>query len=215
VSATILLADDHEIFRHGLRALLEVQREWTVAGEAATGRQAVEMARELSPDVVVLDVSMPELNGIEAARQILSANPQMRILIMTMHDSERLVHELLELGVRGYVLKSDAKRDIVAAISTLLKNRPFFTSSVSQMLVQSVIERKERPNDEGLRRLTPREREILQLIAEGQTTKEVAIALSISAKTAETHRTHIMSKLNLSSVSDLVRYAVRNKIIEA
>jgi DNA-binding NarL/FixJ family response regulator len=209
----ILIADDHEIVRQGLRRLLETQPGWQICGEAASGREAVAKARQLKPDVAVLDFGMPELNGAEATRQILQASPRTEVLVLTMHDAEQLVREVLEAGGRGYVLKSDASRDLVAAVQALLVHRTFLSPGVSKLVVDGYLRGSnvETPAD----RLTPREREIVQLVAEGKSNKEVSSSLNISIKTVEAHRSHLMHKLNLSSVSDLVRYAIRNKIVEA
>lgn len=212
----ILIADDHEIVRRGLRAVLEAQPSWEVAGEAVTGREAVEKAKALQPDVAIIDVGMPELNGLEATRQILKALPHTEILILTMHENEQIVREVLDAGARGYVLKSDAGRDLVAAVDALCQHRPFFSSKISEMLLHSYLKGAERSErtESPRNRLTAREREIVQLLAEGKSNKEVAAALNISIKTAETHRTNIMNKLDLRSVTELVRYAVRNNIVE-
>jgi len=211
--ARILIADDHEIVRHGLRRLLETQPGWQVCAEAASGREAVAKARQLKPDVAVLDFGMPELNGAEATRQILKESPRTEVMVLTMHDAEQLVREVLEAGAHGFVLKSDASRDLVAAVQALLAHQTFLSPGVSKLVVQGYLRGSEveTPTD----RLTPREREIVQLVAEGKSNKEVSTALNISVKTVEAHRSHIMHKLNLSSVSDLVRYAIRNKIVEA
>lgn len=212
----ILIADDHEIVRRGLRALVESQNGWEVVAEATTGREAVELAKQHTPHVAVLDVSMPELNGLEATRQILKALPQTEILILTMHESEQVVREVLDSGARGYVLKSDAGRDLISAVNALSHRRAFFSSRVSEMLLQNYLGKQERSpaqHDSPRGRLTAREREIVQLLAEGKTNKEVAVCLNISIKTAETHRTNIMNKLDLHSVTELVRYAVRNNIV--
>jgi DNA-binding NarL/FixJ family response regulator len=214
-SARILLADDHEIVRKGLRTVLEQRPEWEVCGEAATGRDAVKQAVELKPDVVVLDISMPELNGLEAARQILKEVPKTEVLILTVHESETLVREVLDAGARGYLLKSDASKHLLSAIDSLLLRKPFLTSKVSEIVLEGYLNGYEPLKGEPRRRLTAREREIVQLLAEGKSNKEVATILNISVKTAETHRTNIMRKLDLHSISELVRYAVRNKIIEA
>jgi len=213
----ILLADDHEVVRRGLRALLQAQPSWEVCGEAANGREAVEKAQALRPDVVVLDITMPELNGLEAARRILRAAPRTQVLILTMHDSDEVVHEVLEAGARGYVLKSDAGRDLVAAVEALGEGRPFFTTRVAELVLTGYLQGAAEPAKRaGARsRLTSRERELLQLLAEGKSNKEAATALSISVKTVETHRANIMRKLNLHSISELVHYAVRNRIISA
>ena len=213
----ILVADDHEIVRQGLRGLLEAQPGWQVVGEAVDGRDAVEKAKRLRPDVVVLDVSMPSLNGLEATRQIRKALPDTEVLILTMHDSEPLVREVLDAGARGYVLKSDAGRELVTALQTVHEHRPYLTSRVSQIVLDAFLKSgaaHEMPNPPRTVRLSPREREIAQLLAEGKSNKEVAATLTISVKTAETHRTNLMRKLDLHSISELVRYAIRNKMVE-
>ncbi len=213
----ILIADDHEVVRQGLRALMQNHKGWEVCGEAATGREAVEKAKETQPDVVVLDIAMPQLNGLEAARQILKAHPETQVLILTMHESEELVREVLDAGARGYVLKSDAGRSLVAAIEALGQHTPFFTSKVAQIVLQGFLDGKP-ASAEVTRstrgRLSAREREIIQLLAEGKGNKEIAASLNISVKTVETHRSNIMRKLNLHSIGDLTRYAIRNRIIE-
>jgi DNA-binding NarL/FixJ family response regulator len=212
----ILVADDHDIVRQGLRALLESQSGWEVCAEAVTGREAVKKAEESKPDVVVMDISMPELNGLEATRLILKAVPQAEVLILTMHDSEELIREVLDAGARGYVLKSDAGRDLVAAVDALRQHKPFLTSRVSEMVLHGYLRGDTQSNkaEPARSRLTQREREIVQLLAEGKSNKEIASTLGISVKTAETHRANIMNKLGLHSVTELVRYAVRNKIVE-
>jgi len=213
----ILLADDHELVRRGLRALLESQPGWEVCGEASDGRTAVEMSRRLLPDIVVMDVSMPELNGFEATRQILAKQPKVEVLALSMHESQQMVNELLDAGAHGYVLKSDAGSDLVAAVEALRNHRYFF----SQRLGASVKNLEQTAGNSSRRRtkvrgaLTTREREILQLLAEGCTNKLVASRLGISVKTAETHRARIMRKLNVDSVADVVRYAIRNGLILA
>jgi DNA-binding NarL/FixJ family response regulator len=213
----LLLADDHEIVRQGLRSMLEAQRDCQVIGEAADGRQAVTMTKELNPDVVILDIGMPSLNGLEATRQILKLRPQTKVLILTMHESDSVIREVLDAGARGYILKTDAGRDLVSAVESLRRNKTFFTSRVSQMILDGFLKGDARPHDSlpGSVRLTPRQREIVQLLAEGKSSKEVAVALELSVKTAETHRANIMRKLDCHSVSEVVRYAIRNKIIEA
>jgi DNA-binding NarL/FixJ family response regulator len=213
----VLIADDHEIVRQGLRSMLEGQRECQVVGEAGDGRQAVTLTKELNPDVVILDIGMPTLNGLEATRQILKMRPQTKVLILTMHESDSVIREVLDAGARGYILKTDAGRDLVTAVDSLRRNKTFFTSRVSQMILDGFLKGDPRPqnSDSGAVRLTPRQREIVQLLAEGKSSKEVAVALDLSVKTAETHRANIMRKLDCHSVSEVVRYAIRNKIIEA
>jgi DNA-binding NarL/FixJ family response regulator len=212
----ILIVDDHEVVRRGLRVLLESHPEWEVCGEAVSGREAVEKARKLKPDVVVMDIAMPELNGLEATRHILKAIPQTAVLILTVHESEQLVHEVLAAGAQGYVLKSDAGRDLVNAVEALSQHKVFFTSSVARIVLEGYRKRSSQADASGEppSLLSPREREILQLLAEGKSNNEVAEVLNISAKTVGTHRAHIMEKLNLHSVVELARYAIRNKIVE-
>lgn len=213
----ILVADDHDVVRSGLRALLEAKAGWEVCDEAATGREAVQKAEQLKPDVVVLDIAMPELNGLEAARQILKAAPRIEIVILTMHDSDQLIREVLEAGAHGFVMKSDAGRDLVTAVEAVAQHKTFFTSTVSERVLGGYLGRQSQSTEEALsrERLTPREREIVQLLAEGNSNKEVAATLGISVKTAETHRSNIMRKLNIHSVTELVHYALRNNIIHS
>jgi DNA-binding NarL/FixJ family response regulator len=210
----ILIADDHEVARQGIRALLEGHPGWEVCAEAKDGREAVELATNSKPDIVLLDIGMPNLNGLDAARQILAMSPTIRILILTMHDAEQVVREVLAAGARGFVLKSDAARDLVAAVDALQHRRTFFTTRVTQMVLNGYLhhEKESQPSTKAI--LTPREREVIQLLAEGKTSKEVAVALKLSVKTAETHRTNLMRKLDLHSVADLTLYAIRNGIVQ-
>ncbi len=210
----ILIADDHEVARQGIRALLESHPGWEVCAEAKDGREAVELATNSKPDIVLLDIGMPNLNGLDAARQILATSPTIRILILTMHDAEQVVREVLAAGARGFVLKSDAARDLVAAVDALQHRRTFFTTRVTQMVLNGYLhqEKETQPSTKAV--LTPREREVIQLLAEGKTSKEVAVALKLSVKTAETHRTNLMRKLDLHSVADLTLYAIRNGIVQ-
>ena len=215
----ILLADDHEVVRAGLRALLEEQNGWEVVAEAADGRDAVEQASKLKPDAVVIDIAMPSLNGLEAVRQIVKASPNTKVLVLTMYDSDPLIQQVLRAGARGYLLKSDAGRDLVSAIEALRRNKTFFTPKVSQMVLEGYLDKN--PKEDAAKveaeslRLTSRQREIVQLLAEGKSSKEVAAVLGLSVKTAETHRANIMRKLDCHSVTELVRYAIRNHIIAA
>jgi DNA-binding NarL/FixJ family response regulator len=212
-SVRILIADDHELFRRGLAAELTQVPGWVVAGEASNGRDAVELAAALKPELVVLDLTMPELNGLEAARKIISANPAARVLILTAHESEQLVREVLSAGAQGYVLKSDAGRILIAALQSLLDGRSFFTSNVARMVLDGYL-RSESRDASTPETLSAREREIVQLLAEGNSNKDIARALKISVKTTETHRSNIMRKMGFGSLPELVRYAIRNKIIE-
>ncbi|MFI5070959.1 MAG: response regulator, partial [Terriglobales bacterium] len=201
----ILIADDHEVVRRGLVALLQGQTDWQVCGEAVDGREAVDKAQQLKPDVIILDIGMPSLNGLEATRQILKTNPHARVLILTLHDSDQVVRDVLNAGARGFLLKSDAARDLVAAVEALRRDKTYFTSKVAAMVLEGYLKGGTQavPAAIGKNRLTPREREIVQLLAEGKSTKEVAVSLGLSVKTAETHRSNIMRKLQLHSVSDL------------
>jgi DNA-binding NarL/FixJ family response regulator len=210
----ILIADDHDLVRKGLRMLIEEHPGWIVCGEAHSGREAVEQATQSSPDIVVIDVSMPDLNGLEATRLIRKSCPRSEVLVITHHDSDEIAAEVLNAGARGYVLKSDSDKDLVNAVEALSRHKPFFTSRITEMLLTN---RENGVTDqaESMRnRLTVREVEILQLLAEGKTAKEVASSLGIATKTSDTHRTNIMRKLNLHSIAELVRYAIRNKIVE-
>ncbi len=212
----ILVADDHEIVRRGLVALIKSRPDWEVCTEVDNGRLAVDKTKELKPDIAVLDIGMPVLNGLEATRQILRDNPAVRVLILTISDSEQLMREVLDAGARGFLLKSDAARDLITAVEALQNNKTFFTARVAQMVLSGYLGRTNAPSrqEPTLPSLTSREREVVQLLAEGKSTKEVAVQLNLSVKTAETHRSNIMRKLGLHSVSELVLYAVRNNIIQ-
>ena len=213
----ILVADDHDIIRRGLKAVLSSRPGWMVCAEAATGREAVTMAEQHKPDIVVMDISMPELNGLEAARRIRKVLPKTEVVILSLHYSDQLVREIVDAGARAYIMKSDADRDLLIAVEALANHRSFFTSRAAEMLIDGFCKQNrvsEEPRILMRNRLTSREREIVQLLAEGRSSKEVAVTLGISVKTAETHRANIMRKLDMHNVSELVRYAVRNQIIE-
>jgi DNA-binding NarL/FixJ family response regulator len=212
----ILVADDHDIIRRGLKQLLTAKPGWEVVAEAKNGREAVTLAEQFKPEIVVMDVSMPELNGLEAARRIKKSLPKTEIVILTLHFSDQLVHDIVEAGARTFMRKSDGEGD-VGGSEALSHRRSFFTPKAAEMVLNSFRKRNAAPDtvQEFRNRLTPREREIVQLLAEGKSSKEVAVALGISVKTAETHRANIMRKLEIHSVSELVRYAVKNQIIEA
>ena len=208
----ILLADDHDVVRRGLRQVLVDHQGWTVCGEATTGRQAVEMAKELMPHLVILDLTMPELNGLEATRQIRKELPLTQVLVFTMHESEQLVREVLAAGAKGYVLKSDAARLIISAVEALAQGKPYFNLNVSATLLAAFFRGMENEKHGMTDPLTGREREIAQLLAEGKSNKQIATLLDISLKTVESHRAAIMRKLDAHSVVDIVRYAVRNNL---
>jgi DNA-binding NarL/FixJ family response regulator len=211
----ILLADDHEIFRLGVRMLVEKEPGWEICGEAGNGRKAVELATKLTPDVVVLDMGMPELNGLDAARQIKRACPKTEVLILTGEQSEQLIHEIFAAGVRSYILKSDLASHLVAAIRALGAHKHYFTDRISEVVFARYFDGTTGAGSDKTEGLTPREREIVQLIGEGKSNKEAGLLLGISIKTVETHRAATMRKLRLDSFADLMRYAIRNKIIEA
>jgi DNA-binding NarL/FixJ family response regulator len=211
----ILVADDHEIVRRGICEVLSAHAGWELCGEAFDGRSAVEQVKQLKPDIVILDVGMPNLNGLDAARQILHYNPRQRVLILTITDTDQVVRAVLDAGAKGYLSKSDAAKDLVSAVESLERNRSYFNSRVGRIVLNGFLNRGTRPGRTLPQPiLTPREREILQLIAEGKSTKEVAVALTLSVKTAETHRSNLMRKLDLHSVSALVLYAIRNNIVQ-
>ncbi len=213
----ILIADDHELVRRGLCALLKDHEGWEICGEATDGREAVEKAKLLKPDVVILDVGMPNLNGLAATRQLSRQDPHCKIIVLTITDTDQVVQEALDAGARGFVLKSDAARDLVSAVEALQRNRMFLTPRVNDMVLAGFLDRGQRPAPGAapdLPKLTPREGEVIQLLAEGKSSKEVASLLNLSTKTAETHRSNIMRKLGFHSIRDLVVYAVKNNIIQ-
>jgi DNA-binding NarL/FixJ family response regulator len=206
MSLRILLVDDHAVVRRGVRSLLESHEGWEVCGEATTGRDAVEQSRRLRPDVVVMDLSLPELNGLDATRQILKQPPDTEVLMLTMHHSEELARDVLLAGARGYVLKSDADENLLTAVESLRQHQPFLTSKVTDFELDDYLRRGDAAQAAlGSSAVTAREREIIQLVAEGQSNKGTASTLGVSVKTIEAHRLNIMRKLHLRSVSDLVR----------
>jgi DNA-binding NarL/FixJ family response regulator len=209
----ILVADDHPIFRFGLCSLLSSHEGWEICGEATDGRDAVDKCRRLKPDLLVLDICMPELNGLDAARQILRHNPDQVILVLTGVDSEHVIRECLQAGIRGWVFKSDAAEDLTAAVEAMQRQKTIFSSRVSDLIIDGYKRHRLGPVPDNLTRLSPREREVVQLVAEGKASKEIAAILDVSLSTAETHRSNILRKLQLHSIAELVLYAVRNGII--
>ncbi|MCS7041214.1 MAG: response regulator transcription factor [Bryobacteraceae bacterium] len=210
----VLLADDHAVVRKGLRFILEQEPDLQVAGEAADGREAVRLARELAPDVVVMDVAMPQLNGIDATSQIVKQNPRTNVLILSMHNDETYLLRALEAGARGFLLKDTAEEDLVRAVRVAAQGKPFFSPAIAQALLEDYMRNlQQRNQQDSYSLLTDREKEVLQLLAEGRSNKEVAQLLNLSVYTVETHRTRIMQKLNLHNTAELVLYAVRKKII--
>jgi two-component system response regulator NreC len=210
----ILLADDHNVMRKGLRLLLESQPEFTVVAEAADGREAVEQAEATSPDVVVLDIAMPNLSGIEAAQRIIAQRPSTSVVILSMHSDEGYVLRALKAGAKGYLLKDSVEGDLIEAITTVHQGKTFFSREIGKMLVEDYIrEIRARGSEDSYELLTSREREILQLLAEGKSNKEIAGALNLSSHTVETHRRNLQDKLNLHSFAELILYAVRKRII--
>ena len=211
----ILIADDHDLLRRGVKTLLQVHPGWEICVEAVAGREAVAKADQLRPDVVILDINMPDLNGVDAAKRIRRVSPETEILILSVHYSDQLVLDILKVGVRGYIVKSDSDRDLVVAVETLANHKPFFTPRATELILRNYNQSDTADMSEPIpKNLTTREREILQLIAEGKSNKAVANSLCISSKTAETHRANIMRKLKLHSTSELVRYAMRNQIVD-
>jgi len=210
----ILLADDHQLIRTGLRLVIEQQKDLSVVGEAGDGREAVSLANSLRPDVVVMDISMPSLNGIEAAHQIKQSHPEIAVIVLSMHPDESYVLRALKAGVKGYLLKDSAESDLIAAVRAVARGKSFFSPGVSRVLLDDYMRKLKRSGaEDAYDLLTPREREILQLVAEGKSNKEVANLLNLSVYTVETHRSNIMQKLNLKGVPELMLYAVRKGII--
>ena len=211
----IVIADDHQVVRLGVRSLLESHVGWEVCGEAADGREAIDKCEQLKPDLVILDICMPKLNGVDTARQILKAAPSQRILILTAVDSEQVIRECLEVGVRGWLWRSDETRNLILAVEALQSYRTFFTPRVAELVLNGYLQTSHRRSAETIvAKLSPREREVVQLLSEGNTTKEVASMLHVTVKTAETHRTNMMRKLGIHSIAELVLYAVRNSIVQ-
>jgi DNA-binding NarL/FixJ family response regulator len=214
----ILLVDDHHVVRRGVAGVIEDARpEWEVCGEASTGREAVAAAASLKPDVVVMDISMPDMNGLEATREILKNNPGTEVLILSVHESDQIVHDVLAAGARGYILKQDAGTELIAALEAVRLHRVFFTARVSEVVLSGYLGRAAAGTlpDAPFSRLSPREIQIVQLVAESKSNKEVSNLLHLSVKTVESHRAHIMEKLGIHSVTELVRYAIRNNIVES
>jgi len=212
----ILIVEDHALVRRGLRALLRTQPHWRVCGEAVTGREGVRKAKQLKPDVVLMDISLPELNGLEATRQILKSVPRTEVLILSIHDSEEIMRKALTAGCRGYVLKSDTERDLVEAVNALRQHQPFFTRPVTEVMLERWSEstKRESRGGPGNSELTPRETEIVRLLTEGKLNKEVAASLGISVRTVENHRANTMRKLAVHSLGELIRYAIHNRIVD-
>ena len=212
----ILIADDHEVVRQGVLGLIEGETDWDVCGTAANGREAVARARELKPDIVVLDMNMPELSGVDAVREIRRASPKSEILVFSAHRAEEVIEQVFEAGAKSYIQKADARQHLISAIRALAEHKPFFTPEISEIVFRRFLH-PATPGEQapGQQKLTGREREIVRLLAEGQSNKETASLLGISIRTAETHRASLMRKLRLDSLAALVRYAIRNNIIEA
>lgn len=210
----VLLADDHNLIRAGLRLVVAQQPDFVVAGEAGNGREAVSMAESLAPDVVVMDIGMPDLNGIEACRQIREKHPETQVVMLSMHSDEAYILRALKAGARAYLLKDSAEADLARAIHAAAEGKSFFSPAVAKILLEDYMRKLERTGaEDSYELLTPREREVLQLVAEGKSSKDIANGLNLSVYTVETHRAKIMQKLNLKSVPELILYAVRKGII--
>lgn len=212
MSIRILLADDHKIVRDGLCSLLEKEEGMEVIAEADTGRAAVRLAAELAPEVVLMDIAMPELNGIEAARQIIAAVPGCKVIALSMHADKRYVMEMLKAGASGYLLKDSAFEELARAIRTALDNRTYLSPQVSELVIGDYVQQLQKGNGSAFSVLSPREREVLQLLAEGNSTAQIAVGLHVSVKTVETYRQHIMEKLNIRNIAELTKYAIREGI---
>ena len=213
----ILLVDDHQVVRRGVAELVrDAEADWEVCGEASTGREAVAAAARLNPDIVVMDISMPDMTGLEATRQILKNQPGTEILILSIHESEQMIQDVLRAGARGYILKGDAGSDLIKALETVREHKLFFTSKVSEAVLSGYLNRNAlaAPGEAPLGNLSPRELEVIKLVAEGKSNKEVANILHIGVNTVESHRSHIMDKLGIHSVTELVLYAVRNNLVK-
>lgn len=210
----ILVADDHEVVRRGIRTLLEARSAWEVCGEASTGREAVEKAKRLKPDVVLLDITMPDRSGLEAIPEILQVDPKAKIVVLTMHDSGHIASRAIAAGASGLVLKSDAARDLILALDSMGRNRPFLSPNVAKILMDE-FRRSSEGAASSIENLSKREIEVLKLVAEGKSNKEVAALLCISPRTVDAHRARLMDKLNIHTLSELVHFAIRNNLIEA
>jgi len=209
----IVIADDHAVVRRGMRVLLESQPGWTVIGEASSGTEAVRTVSRSKPEICIFDYSMPEMTGLEASEALLEAMPDLKILILSMHDSEKIIEEALGIGVYGYILKSDAERDVIDAVRALSENKPFFTSAAGALVLRRM-KRTAEKNSKTAQELSLRERQIVKQIAEGRSNKQIAASLHLSVRTVETHRANIGRKLGLSSLPELIKYAIRNHLIE-
>lgn len=211
----ILVADDHDVVRQGLTSLLGRRPDWQVCAEASNGREAVKLTERFRPNVAILDLSMPELNGLEATRQIRKVSPETEILVFSMYENEQFVRELLSAGARGYVLKSDVATQLVLAVETVARHKPFFTSEIAEKVLVGFLKLGEVETQDTTSSsvLTAREREIVQLLAESKSNKEISTLLGISVKTVQTHRATIMRKLGINSIVDLVHYAIRNNLV--
>jgi DNA-binding NarL/FixJ family response regulator len=211
----VLLVDDHTVVRQGLRRILETDDEIEIVGETGDGRTAVEIVQRLQPHVVVMDIALPEMNGIEATRQIIKRNEGTKVLILTMHSDDVCVRQSLKAGARGYLLKDSEDLDLLRAVKAIGRGGSFFSPSVSKVLLEGYLgDTSGEELEDNLARLTDREREVLQLIAEGKTNKEIATLLSVSVNTVETHRKHVMEKLDLHNTAEIVRFAVRKRIVQ-
>ena len=209
MSIRIMIADDHEIVRNGLRSLIEKELDMEVIAEADNGRNAVRLALELAPDIVIMDIAMPDLNGVEAARQIIAALPRIKVIALSMHADKRYVMEMLKAGASGYILKDNAYEELARAIRTALKNRTYLSPQVTETVIGDYVQLAQTTNGTAFSLLSSREREVLQLLAEGSSTAQIADRLGISVKTVETYRQHIIEKLDIRSIAELTKYAIR------
>ena len=215
MSTRIVIADDHTIVRHGLAKLIEAEEDMEIIAQTENGISTVELARELSPDVVVMDVAMPELNGIDATQQILRENPKVKILALSMHSGKKFVSAMLQAGATGYLLKDCALEELISAIRTVIDGKTYLSPSITDIVVQNYVRNVDQQEDSAFSILSQREREVLQLMAEGNTTKQIALRLHISPKTVEGHRLRLMNKLDIDNVAQLTKYAIQEGLTSA
>ena len=209
MSTKVLIADDHKIVREGLKALIDKQESMQVVAEADNGLEAVRLARKLQPDVVIMDLGMPQMNGIEATREVTAHDPEIKVIALSMHSDKRFVLQMIKAGASGYLLKDSAFEELITAIKTVVANQSYLSPKITDVVIKDYLQTLSKGDVSAFSVLTAREREVLQLLAEGRSTKEIAASLSVSVKTVETHRTQIMDKLNIRSVAELTKYAIR------
>jgi len=215
MAINIVLADDHKVLRHGLSQAIKSEQDMEITGQAENGYEAIKLAQELVPDIVIMDIAMPELNGIEATRQILKTHPQVKIIALSMHSNKKFIHEMFKAGARGYLLKDCEYSELINAIRIVMSNKTYLSPSITGVVIENYMMQGAPENQNAFAILSDREREVLQLIAEGKTTKQVARMLHVSPKTVEGHRTRIMHKLDIDNIANLTKYAIREGLTSA